>query len=199
MTRFAFFVFIVLCTLTAQSVQAADVQAPVPATPSAQSSVEVGRLLAREVIARAQGGGLSNGRFTPSVPRAAVIPATSAAAPPAAPSCDIKGLAADTVDENGMRFMPLRRESTRTFKMPARGEVVARAQALQAAVAGSKGVSELAQAALQKDAEIDPHTQAEAEIANITGQPAPAADSNAAAKEAVRLEIQKYRQAHGKF
>jgi hypothetical protein len=197
MVRSAIFMSFVLCAVTATPVWASDVPMPraVSATPT---SIDAARLLAHEIATRAQGGGLANGRFTPSVPRPAVIATPSAQ--PTPPACgDVKGLAADTVDENGLRFMPLHRDSTHPYKMPARGEAIARAQALQAAIAGGKGESELAQTALQTDAQADPRVQAETELAKITGNVPPAANPNALAKEAVLREIQKYRAARGKF
>lgn len=173
---------------------------PLPATTSATpGSIENAHLMAAEIAARAQGGGFNGGRFTPTVPRPAPVVATSVQqAPP--PACgDVKGLAADTTDSYGLHFMPLHRDTTRSFKMPSRSEAISRAQALQAAIAGGKGESELAQAALQADAQASPGTQARTELANITGKAPPSADPNALAKEAVLREIQRYRAAGGKF
>jgi hypothetical protein len=203
MARFAFFAFIVVCTLVAVDARAADAPAAPVASGSA-NSVEAGRLLAREIAIRAQGGGFANGRFSPVPPHpTAAIPAAASAptpAPAATPACgDVKGLAADVTDTNGMHFMPIRRDNVRQFKMPTRSEATMRAQALQAAIAGGKGESELAQAALQADAQASPAVQAQAELAKVTGAPAPAPSADELAKEAVLHEIQKYRSAHGNF
>lgn len=205
MARFAFFAFIVVCTLVALDARAADVPAApgvsVSGTSNSANSAEAGRLLAREIAIRANGGGFSNGRFNPVPPHpTAAIPAATAAPTPATPACgDVKGLAADTTDASGMRFMPIHRDNVRQFKMPTRSEAAMRAQALQAAIAGGKGESELAQAALQADAQASPAVQAQAELAKVTGAPAPAPSSDELAKAAVLREIQKYRSAHGKF
>ena len=117
MVRFAVFVFSAICVLAADRAVASEVPTPagVAATPA---SIETAQLLAREIAARAQAGGFAHGRFTPSVPRAAAI-RSSTATPQSEDACDgVKGLAADTTDASGMRFMPLKRERVRAVKMP---------------------------------------------------------------------------------
>jgi hypothetical protein len=186
----------------APDLAAFDVLLP-PATSATPDSIEAAHLMAAEIAARAQGGGFSNGRFTPTVPRPAAVigPAAQPAAPAAAPAtCGaVKGLVADATTADGMHFMPLHRDMSQTFKMPARSEAMARAEAVKAAIAGGKSESALAQAALQADAQASAATQARTELANYTGQAPPPVDPQALAKEAVLREIQKYRASGGKF
>jgi hypothetical protein len=199
MARFAFFDFTAACAVIAVEARAADV-AMSAGLAAAPGSVEAAHLFAREIAARAQGNGFANGRFTPTVPHPAAIRSSAAAPANPIPACgDIKGLAADTTDTGGMRFMPLRRDGVHQFKMPTRTEAAMRAQAFQAAIAGGKGESVLAQAALEADAQAAPAVQAQAELAKVTGAAPPPASADDLAKEAVLREIQKYRAAHGKF
>ena len=201
LTLFAAFVFCLMsvgfAALANESVMsAAAIQTQTP---------DASRLLAMEIAARAQGGN-AQGKFTPTQPRAPMIaPSMQAAGPaqPAAPAltCGAPNTAASaaaTAADGGMHFMPLRRGvAAREFPLPSRGEITATAQTLRAAVAGSKGESDLAQTALQVANMPTAQAQAANEVASITGRPGPSADPSALAHDAVLHEIQRYRATHG--
>lgn len=213
MVRATIFALTVLCFMT-PALPAAAIELAASAMPNAvvpsptqAPSPDAARMLALEIAARAQGDNV-HGRFTPSTPRAPMFTPSAAPTAPAtmpAAACGnvtaVPSGAPAGITTGGMRFMPLHRATeTRTFAVPARKEVVVTAQALRAAVAGSKNESDLAQVALQNANEPSAHSQAMTELASLTGGAsgvAPSTDPTAMTNQAVLREIQRYRNSHG--
>jgi hypothetical protein len=209
MVRLTLSAIILLCgTFLSVSAMAADFASRSASRAAVDSpSANAARLYALGITTRAQGNvnqesGATQSGFIPPMPSAAVAP--PAAAPVVCgsggpgPSGSNAGMT--SLVNGGMRFMPLHRDTPmRTFAMPQRREVIASAQALRVAVAGSKNESDLAQAALQAANAPSPQTQAQAELASLAGNaggPAPAANATALANEQVLAQIQRYRNTH---
>ncbi|TAK98206.1 MAG: hypothetical protein EPO08_19770 [Rhodospirillaceae bacterium] len=184
---------------------AANFGAPGMSTAVVQTpSTSAARLYALGITTRAQAsvgqGDTSQASFAPPMTTTAAPP-ISAATPvvcgsaAAGSSSSAVGI---TSAVTGMRFMPLHRDAaSHTFAVPARREIVASAQALRAAVAGSKNESDLAQAALQAANAPSPQTQAQTELASLTGKTnAAASNPTAMANEEVLAQIQRYRNTH---